>query len=133
MEENNWPILTGLTAGKKPPYKNTQYKKWETPMDTEGNPVPPTKKNEIIEVAASGPVGMIIDTRIFNNIPFPWYKMEYGKIEIDGEIQDKVLGSDLYFCKLLGKHKIPIRVDLATSFPHIKEFCLNRGKILPKP
>jgi hypothetical protein len=148
-EQNNWPIITGLTPGKKYPFKNTQYYKLTDDITAEDNSVVCKKpKNEIIDIEASGPVGMLIKTSIFKNLPFPWYHTEYfkkkiivkEKVNIDGELKeidkevemDAFMGSDLVFCKLLKEYNIPIKLDLSVNFPHEKKFFLSRGEVIIK-
>ena len=131
MEEFKWPILTLLTAGKKPPYKNTQYHKFLVPMDEEGNAVECKRpKKQVIQIEASGPVGMVMETKLFKNLNFPYYYTDYKKREVDGEDADTVTGSDLVFCRQLKEKGIPIMLDLSVSAPHCKELFLNRGKVL---
>lgn len=136
MEKNKWDILTGLTPGKKPPYKNTQYHKFFTPIDVEGNHVEcPEPKDERIQIEASGPVGMVIRTSVFDKLEFPYYNIEYGKKDETDKngltfTKDTLLGSDLYFCKCLKEKGIKIMLDLNTNFPHGKNFFLSRGKIV---
>jgi glycosyltransferase involved in cell wall biosynthesis len=131
MQENKWPILTGLTCSKAKPYRNTQYHQFLTPINTEENCVRcDNPKEEVIQIEASGPVGMVMNTNIFEKLEFPYYYVEYGKKEVDGVEKDTLLGGDLVFSKKLLEKKTPIRLDLNTTFPHSKSIYLNRGRII---
>ena len=89
----------------------------------------PKPKNEIIKIEASGPVGMVMNTRIFNKIEFPYYLETY---EINRDKKETIVtGSDIYFCKKLKEAGIKINLDCSVDFPHAfpKSF-LSRGKII---
>jgi glycosyltransferase involved in cell wall biosynthesis len=135
MQKNNWPILTTLTTGKKyypgekQEFKNTQYFKIQDNMNEEGNTVT-GKKKQILEIESSGPVGMVIDTKIFNKLTFPYYSTKYYKVEVDGKEVDAQMGGDLHFCEALKKAGIPIRVDTSVKPPHFKLFPLVDGKVV---
>jgi hypothetical protein len=127
-EKTGWEIITGLTPSKKKPYLNTQYLKWMRPIDIKGNTVEaPEPKEEIIDIEASGPVGMLINTNVFKKIQFPYYQVLYDK---DENGNSRLLGGDLYFSKQLLDNGIKIKCDLATNFPHCKSFFLSRGKVI---
>jgi hypothetical protein len=142
-EENKWPIVTGLTSGKKHPYNHTQYYKINEEINAESNSVKctkPTKK--IIDVEASGPVGMLISTKVFEKMQWPYYHMDFsprivkekkndnGKlIEVDRKV-DAQIGGDLVFCKKLKELNIPIKLDLETVFPHAKQVFVGYNKVL---
>lgn len=141
-EENNWEIITGLTSRKTPPYNATQYHKIKDDMNAKSNTVNqarPTKKEiregkDIIEIEASGPVGMLIKTEVFRKIPYPWFEMEFsnGEIGVKGKkkIQNTQIGGDIHFCKLLKKYGYKIRLNRNYSFPHqLEEVFVDRGKL----
>jgi hypothetical protein len=147
-EQNNWPILTGLTSRKAKPYNSTQYYKLQENLSEDSNVVKCRKrKNKIIDIEASGPVGMLIKTSIFEKIPYPWYNMQFykkkikivSKVNNNGKLEDKEveaeqdaqIGGDIYFSRLLKKYNIPIKLHLGYSFPHqLSDVFVNRGKII---
>lgn len=135
MKENNWPILTGLTPGKKKPYHNTQFYKLGD-YNTSANTVSHKIKTGILDIEASGPVGMVINTNVFKNMKYPWYEMQFWKekVIIDGKEgeQDYQRGGDLSFCHALKELNIPIKVDCSVNFPHCKSMFLYRGKVVDK-
>lgn len=145
MIENDWQVLTGLTSGKKPPYLNTQYYKLKVDINDDENHVKCKKPvNKVIEIEASGPVGMVINTKVFEKLTWPYYNLEYNKVEVikqvleNGKVVDKkelidhFVGGDITFCARLKEKGIPIKLDLSTNFPHCKPMFLSRGKILDK-
>src|SRR5690606_1946033 len=130
MNKHNLEILTGLTSSKRPPYMSTQYHKLEFPINRLENTVVCKKPmDKITQVEASGPVGMLIKTSVFDKLKYPYYHVVYEK---DKDGNDNLVGGDIEFCRKLKAAGIPIFVDLRTSFPHGETFFLNRGKILPK-
>lgn len=143
MTKNNWPILTGMTSRKTKPYNSTQYYKIIDKINEDSNCVKCTKPtDEIIQIEASGPVGMVMSTEIFKELKFPYYAMEYTKIKDkinileDGKVvekdveKDSFIGSDIAFCKKLKEKNIPIRLCLGVSFPHEKKLFINRNKVI---
>lgn len=133
MEDNNYEILTGLTDSKKETngeHLSTQYYKIQKDINTKENCVSsPEPEDKVIQVEASGPVGMLINTKIFKKLSLPYYVQEYSKNEKKNEVTST--GSDLYFCKNLKKAGIKINVDLMTSFPHKNDNSFfNRGSIV---
>lgn len=133
MEAEDIPILTGLTDSQKEidgKHYSTQYYKIKTDINDPKNCLYfPKPVNKIVQVEASGPVGMVMNTKIFDKLSLPLYKQEYT---INNATKDVVVtGSDIYFCSLLKDVSIPIKVDCSVSFPHHwnKSF-LDRGKIV---
>jgi len=146
MTKNEWPILTGLTPGKKSPYLNTQYYKLKEGINEDENHVVCKRLiNKVIDIEASGPVGMVINTKVFEKLSWPYYNLEYSKVEVikkvleKGKVVDKkemvdyFVGGDITFCSKLKEKGIPIKLDLATNFPHCKPMFISRGKVVDKP
>jgi glycosyltransferase involved in cell wall biosynthesis len=127
-EQNKWPIITGLTSSQKEPHYNTQYYKLQEEMNTKENTVScPKPVNNIIDIEASGPVGMVINTAIFSKIKFPFYLQEYQVKEGEHNKQNfMTVGGDVNFCKKLKEAGIPIKCHLGYSFPHGRTAFLNR-------
>src|SRR5690606_18638060 len=74
MNKHNLEILTGLTSSKRPPYMSTQYHKLEFPINRLENTVVCKKPmDKITQVEASGPVGMLIKTSVFDKLKYPYY------------------------------------------------------------
>jgi hypothetical protein len=146
-EQNNWDIVTGLTNRKVKPYRTTQYYKIQEDMNAPENTVKPNRSKKIIDIEASGPVGMLIKTSVFKKIPYPWYCMEFGKKKVkiikqvnekgklvnkEEEVEmDSELGGDLSFSKKLKQYGYRIKLDMSVSFPHEIKMFVNRGKLLP--
>lgn len=146
-EKNDWQIITGLTNRKVKPYYTTQYYKLQDDLKSEDNIVNPKKSNKIIDIEASGPVGMLIRTDVFKKIRFPWFEMKYfkkkmevvNKVNKNGKLVDEKKekevdaqqGGDISFCEKLKDAKIPIKLHLGYSFPHQLDNCfVNRGKVV---
>jgi hypothetical protein len=87
-------------------------------------------KKQIIKIEASGPVGMVMNTKIFKQMSWPYYHMDFSKKIVDGKEVDGMIGGDLVFCKKLKELNIPIMLDLSVSFPHERRFFINRNRVL---
>jgi len=131
MQKNKWSILTGLTSRKKSPWSSTQYYKLKDNITEVSNCVKcPKPKKEVIQIEASGPVGMVMDTKIFKELKWPYYEMDFSPKIIDGKKSDGMVGSDIVFCKKLKEKNIPIMLDLSVSFPHEVKMMVNRGRVI---
>lgn len=146
-EKNNWQIITGLTSRKVKPYYSTQYYKIQDNLKDPKNIVNPRNSNKIIDIEASGPVGMLIRTDVFQKIHYPWFEMKYfkkkieviNKVNKDGKLVDETkeietdaqMGGDIVFSEKLKKANIPIKLHLGYSFPHQLDNCfVDRGKLI---
>lgn len=118
MEKDNLDILTGLTPTKKQEHYSSQYYKIITPISTKENCVPYNKPiNKIIQIEASGPVGMVMNTKIFDKLPFPWYFQRY-ELPTKEFPDYRAVGGDIWFCEQCKRLGIKIYCDLSTFFPH---------------
>lgn len=127
-EQEKLEVITGLTSGKRKPFRSTQYYKLQTEINSKDNCVTAKKpKQEIIKIEASGPVGMLIKTSVFNKLEFPYYYVDYPTINGNHGL----IGGDIVFSRKLLNAKIPIHLDLSVTFPHARTFFLSRDKILP--
>lgn len=150
MEEKKIPIMTGLTPRKTFPYQNTQYyKNQEELMAPENIVVCKKPTDKIVDIEISGPVGMVINTSVFQKIPYPWYVMEFSKkkiktkktinnngkleeIEIE-TLKDHQTGGDIVFARKLKEYGYGIKLDLSVSFAHkLDEVFANRNKLLER-
>jgi len=133
MERLDLDILTGLTDSQRETngeHLSTQYYKIQKDMNTKENCVfCPKSEDKIIQVEASGPVGMVMNTRIFHKLEFPYFLETYQVNKDKNEAV--ILGSDIYFCKKLKEAGIKINVDCSVDFPHQnpKSF-FSRGKTI---
>lgn len=120
MEKNKWKVLTGLTPSQKPPHNSTQYFKIPEKIEeinNVGNCVPLYQVDKQIKIEASGPVGMVMNTNIFEKIPFPYYFTRY-ELPNDTFNSYRMVGSDIWFSERCKEQKIEIICDLNTIFPH---------------
>jgi cellulose synthase/poly-beta-1,6-N-acetylglucosamine synthase-like glycosyltransferase len=127
MEEDKIPVLTGLTATRKEGFTNSQYYKIIKNINKPSNCVDGTKENKLVKIESSGPVGMVIHTKVFNKIDFPYFESSY---KIDEKKKEYLAtGEDIFFSKKLKKARIPIYVDKNISFPHEFITFIDRGTI----
>jgi hypothetical protein len=119
MQKEDIQILTGMTASQKPPHLNTQYYKITTPINSEKNCVKNTKDEQITKIEASGPVGMVINTKVFDKLNFPYYFERY-ELPTKKIPHYTLVGSDIWFMEECKKAKIPIYCMTNYKFPHQK-------------
>jgi GT2 family glycosyltransferase len=127
MEQDKLLVLTGLTATRKEGFTNSQYYKIIKNINKPSNCVDGTKENKLVKIESSGPVGMVIHTKVFNKIDFPYFQSSYN---IDEKKKEYLAtGEDIFFSKKLKKARIPIYVDKNISFPHELITFIDRGTI----
>ena len=75
--------------------------------------------NELVEVDATGCGCLLIDLKLFDIIPFPWFKE--GELTEEG----KPIGEDVYFCEQIRKANIPIFVNTKVKIGHLGLMNVN--------
>lgn len=120
MEEKKLPIIVGLSDSQRNidgKHYSTQYLKLQSKLNEPSNCVDASKKRkELVKIEGSGPVGMVINTSVFEKMSMPYYFQRYEKS--DSGNNDKPVGGDIWFtekCKELG---IPIYCHTGYAFPH---------------
>lgn len=122
-------IVTGCTSSRHQPFQQTQFKEFIKEIRSDDNIANPTPDEELMEIAASGPVGMLIKVDILEKLKYPYYKITYIGSEETNNVES-VMGEDVNFCHQLKEAGIKIWLDPKITFPHnIKNVFVNRGNI----
>jgi hypothetical protein len=124
MEKNKIDILTGIYVNKATK-RSCQY--WKIPEDltqlnNEDNCVPLKYKNTTDLIEASGMGGVVINTRVFNDLKYPYFNWIYGEDRM-------IMGEDIYFFnKIKHTNKYGVYCDRSMLFKHYNPNFLGRGK-----
>lgn len=123
-------IVTGCTSNRRPPFKQTQFKKLIKDLSSEDNFVNPGENDKLMKIEASGPVGMLIKVDILDKLPYPYYKITHiGTKEKDN--LEATMGGDIYFCALCKRFGIDIWLDPKITFPHqVPNVFVDRGNLV---
>lgn len=113
-------VITGCTNQRVYPFYPTQYFKLQKQLKELSNLCFYTGEDELIEVEASGPVGMLVKTSVFKKMKWPYYSMDWSDPK-------RTISEDIRFCMNLKELDIPIYLDMSINFPHeIKGFTYGR-------
>ena len=134
MEKNKWEVLTGLTdnhkVSKDGKHHTTQFIKIPKDLtklnEISNSIICPKPINKQVKIEASGVVGMVINTKIFEKLEFPYFFVRY-ELPTEKIPQFTQVSEDVWFSEKLKEQKIPIMLDLKTSFPHLTFSYLDRG------
>ncbi len=74
---------------------------------------------DLVPVDATGTGCVLFDTRVFLEIPRPWFEL--------GEFNGAPLGEDISFCSKARAAGIPIHVDTSVEVDHLSTFRVNAG------
>jgi len=120
------PVVTGCTSQRTPPYKQTQYKQIKgIGMKDEENIVNPKETEGLVQIDASGPVGMCIKTEVLEKMKYPYFE------QINLNNSPSIRGGDIQFCQQLKELEILLYLDSSVSFPHCAGDTLyaDRGQV----
>lgn len=122
-------VVTGCTSNRKVPFKQTQFKKFQKELKIGDNIVNPIPEDELMQIEASGPVGMLIKVDILDELKYPYYKIQHIGIEEEGSLES-TMGGDIYFTKQLKDAGIELWLDPKITFPHeVSNVMVNRGQL----
>ena len=124
MQDKNAKIVSALIFTKKFPYlpqpRKLKYNYLDIIYDY---PI-----DEIIEVDGIGMGCVLIDTSVFNEIGFPYFKFDWA--ERSGEPFQ--VSEDLFFCNKVREKGIKILVDTGITSEHIGSIVSERDYLISK-
>ena len=112
--KHNKDFVVGSATQRIYPFFPTQYKKFsKDAFKNKDNRVFITKESkELIKIGSSGVVGALIKVSLLKKLKMPYFKLEYKDDGLE------VIGSDVYFCKLLAEKKIKLFLDPTVNYDH---------------
>ena len=105
LASHNLPIVACTYSTRTVPYKGVAYRTigdWNSwiSLDTD----------TVLEQAEGVGMGcMLVDVKIFDNMPKPWFEVTYN------QSLGEHLGEDFYFCSQARKLDLPIMIDISSS------------------
>lgn len=103
-----------------PPFHPTIFKYDEKIDDYYIVPDTEWRKPGLMEVDATGTGCILINTKIFLDIPYPWFEFTENE-------EGKVVGEDIGFCRKLKKAGYKIFVDTSINCGHMAAMEVNAG------
>jgi len=74
------------------------------------------EENKLKVVQASGFAGVLIKTKVFNQLKYPYFKVKYRK--------NGCVGEDIYFCSKI-KNKFKFWIDPTIEYPHLHQIAIT--------
>jgi hypothetical protein len=109
------PIVGALCFRRYPPF---------TPVLMKGElgyyePIWDWKKDELLEVDATGTGCLMVHASVFKAMPRPWFEF--------GEFEGRTVGEDIGFCAKARKLGFPIYVDTGLEVAHLTTMSITEG------
>ena len=122
-------IVTGCTSSRHSPFYQTQFKEIIGEIRSEENIVNPSPEDGLIKIEGSGPVGMLINVKVFDKLKYPYYLIKHLGNE-EGRKPESIMGGDIFFTNQLKEAGIDVWLDSKITFPHnVPGVFVNRGNI----
>jgi len=117
LASHNLPVVGCLIYRRYPPFDPLIY----SGTMNEYLLIEDFKQGDLVEVAATGTGCLLLDMKVFDILPDPWFKFTPNP---DPE-RTGIVGEDFMFCWNLQKAGIKIYVDTAIPAGHISMFEVN--------
>jgi hypothetical protein len=110
------PVVGAMTFRRYPPFDPLMLQKGEKKyrtVDTDG-----WEEGDLVEVDATGTGCLMFDMKVFEKMPFPWFKFRKNE---DGS----TIGEDIGFCQDLKAAGYRIFVDTAVPSSHLTTLAVD--------
>ena len=119
LMSHNLPVVGALIYRRYPPFDPLMFKG----KINEFKNIKEWERDSLVEVGATGAGCLLLDMKIFYNIPGPWFKF----IENPNKEKGGVIGEDIYFCTKLKEHGYKIFVDTSVVCGHLSNITVDEG------
>lgn len=103
-----------------PPFHPTIFKYDQVVDDYYIVPDTEWKKHQLMEVDSTGTGCVMINMKVFEKIPYPWFEFTENK-------EGKIVGEDIGFCRKARKAGYKIYVDTSINCGHMATLEVNAG------
>lgn len=108
------PIVGALTFRRYPPFDPLMMKSAGAKYQT----IQEWKDGDLVEVDATGTGCLMLNMRIFDELPYPWFRMRTNE-------EGGVIGEDIGLCKDLKERGYQIFVDTSVPSSHLTTMAVN--------
>lgn len=118
---HNKDIIGGKYYRRKYPHYPTHFKKVKMALLEKDN-IEYFPKNNLKKVGASGMGGVLIKTKVFKKLKYPYFEVRYSQKK-----NEDYVGEDIDFCFKI-KGKFNFWIDPTLVYPHITQVAITNEK-----